>query len=488
MQNNKLKQFWTIIALIIITALLIFYLLSKRLINNYSTSKYIILSDFQILAFVFTIIILVLIIIFLIISNVKSYKVEVELRESKELLSTVINSFPDIVCFKDEEGRWIEANQAMLSIYDTNVAIIGKTNKELSELIPDYSEEFAECERTDAKVFNEGKTTIVEETFHQKNGGNRVFDVVKVPLFHEDGKKKGLVVLGREITERKKAEEIQKQIEESNKLVNELRHYEKIRTEFFANLSHEFRTPLNLIMSSVQMMQLMKKEINTDKNEEKLLNYTNIIKQNSYRLIRIVNNLIDITKIDAGYMDLQLSKENIVSIIEDITFSVKDYIENNGLDIVFDTEVEEKYIYCDVDKIERIMLNLISNAVKFTNKGGCITITVFDKGDAVEVSVKDSGIGIPQEKLATVFERFIQVDKSLSRNREGSGIGLSLVKSFIEMHKGTIHVKSELGNGCEFIFDLPANDIDGEDIIEKCKQSSSDKIEIIRIEFSDIYS
>ena len=218
-------------------------------------------------------------------------------------------------------------------------------------------------------------------------------------------------------------------------------HVENIKNEFFANISHEFKTPLNIILASLQVINhnIFNKNIKFSKDFN-LKKYTNSIKQNSYRLLRLANNLIDITKIDSGYYEIQPKNCNIVSIIEDITISVAQYMKDKGIDLIFDTSFEEIIISCDPDKIERIMLNLLSNAVKYTKSPGIINVFIDKTEDTVIISVKDTGIGIPKENISIIFERFIQVDDTLTRKCEGSGIGLSLVQSLVQMHSGKIAV------------------------------------------------
>jgi PAS domain S-box-containing protein len=410
------------------------------------------------------------------------------LQESDELLRTVINSLHDIICFKDADGRWIEANDAMLRLYKTDRTIIGKTDDELSKLMPEFENQFNFCVATDKVAWKTRTFSKVEETFTQHEE-IKIYDVVKIPLFNDDGSKKGLVALGHDITEQKKGEALRKKSQENDQLINELIHYEKIRTDFFANLSHEFKTPLNLIFSALQMVELLEKDRNTASSSYKLMSYTSIMKQNCFRLLRIVNNLIDITKIDAGYLQLQLKNENIVSIVEEISLSVKDYIENRGISLIFDTDIEEKMMACDSDKIERIILNLLSNAIKFTKPGGKIEVTLTDADDTIQISIKDTGIGIPKEKQHFIFERFIQIDKSLSRNREGSGIGLSLVKSLVELHNGNISVNSVYGQGSEFIIVLPVFVLPQAEVsLDFPSSAIESKIDRINIEFSDIYN
>lgn len=277
--------------------------------------------------------------------------------------------------------------------------------------------------------------------------------------------------------------------EEKERSLNEAAEYEKLRTAFFANISHELRTPLNVIFSAEQMVVLLLKGVKLEEPQKEINRYMHIIKQNCYRLIRLIANLIDITKIDAGYFQVNFKNCDIVGIVEDITLSVAKYVESGNLSLVFDTEIEEKVISCDPDKIERTILNLLSNAVKFTPKGGEIYVTMYEKEGRVVISIRDTGIGIPPEMRSTVFERFVQVDKTTSRNSEGSGIGLSLVKSLVEMHGGNISLVSECGKGSEFIIELPdRTEAESEAAADiNTEMPGSDNVERINIEFSDIY-
>lgn len=295
--------------------------------------------------------------------------------------------------------------------------------------------------------------------------------------------RKIIIASARDITE-------QKELQEKARVFEQTIQLENLRNEFFANISHELRTPLNIILSTLQLVQqkIDSKIINVV-NEDKLSVYLKSINQNSYRLLRLVNNIIDTTKIDSGFMNVNLQNCNIVNIIEDITLSVAQFIEGKGLNLIFDTDVEEKIMACDADKIERIMLNLLSNAVKFTEIGDNIFVNIYDEDDKIIVSVKDTGLGIAKDKVSIIFERFRQVDKSLSRRCEGSGIGLSLVSSLVEMHGGTISVKSELGKGSEFMIELPVklcnDDCKEEDITDMARKT---QIEKCNVELSDIYS
>ena len=277
------------------------------------------------------------------------------------------------------------------------------------------------------------------------------------------------------------------EIEKEKRILEEAVKLEVVKNEFFSNISHEFRTPINIILGT---MQVINRNIENNSIQlDSLKKYTKYIKQNSYRLLRLVNNLIDISKMDIGMYELRCSNQNIINIVEDITLSVADYTKNNKINLIFDTSDEEIITYCDPDKIERIMLNLLSNSIKYTPENGFIKVKIDSTQDEVIVSVKDSGVGIPKDKLDVIFDRFGQVDISFNRKCEGSGIGLSLVKNLVELHGGQINVNSEVNKGSEFIFSIliklneENNNNNKNDIYRKSKH-----IERCDIEFSDIYN
>lgn len=256
---------------------------------------------------------------------------------------------------------------------------------------------------------------------------------------------------------------------------------------FLANISHELRTPLNILLGATQITKYhLENDEVIDRNKIEIKLDTQI--QNCYRLIRLVNNLIDITKIDSSNFPLNLSNCNIIEVVEAIVTSVVEYAALKNIKITFDTEVEEVIIACDLDSIERIILNLLSNAIKFTPKNGNILVNINIVSDFIQIKVKDSGIGIPKDEKNMIFERFKQVDNLLTRSNEGSGIGLSLVKSLVEMHGGTIEVNSEYKKGSEFIVELPIRKINNLKVPESGTNNIlSNVISKIDVEFSDIY-
>jgi two-component system sensor histidine kinase/response regulator len=283
-------------------------------------------------------------------------------------------------------------------------------------------------------------------------------------------------------------EKLKEQIKELTKAKEAAEAANEAKDIFLANISHELRTPLNILLSTTQIMSLyLKNDAVLDR--EKFQSKINMQRQNCYRLLRLINNLIDITKIDKAHFTLNLRNLNIVQVVEGIALSVVEYAQSKGINLIFDTDVEELYMLCDLDAIERIILNLLSNAIKFTPPEGSIFVNITTNDKIVKISVADTGIGISEDKQSLIFERFKQVDNLLTRKHEGSGIGLSLVKSLVEMHEGKVYVNSKYKKGSEFIVELPIKSANcekytSEPPLYKCSEDMKQKV---YMEFSDIY-
>ncbi|MGL5416543.1 MAG: sensor histidine kinase [Clostridium sp.] len=231
---------------------------------------------------------------------------------------------------------------------------------------------------------------------------------------------------------------------------------DRLKTNFIANISHELRTPLNIIISTISLFDIYVRNgeviFKTDNSLEKF----NYLKKNSFRLLKLINNIIDTTRIDAGYFSLDKQSYNIVEIIEDISLSTVAYAEKKNISITFDTDFEEIYTLVDKDKLERVSLNLISNSLKFTPTGGLISIFVsLLNKSTICIQFSDTGLGISEEDQKNIFDRFVQASNHSLNKSEGSGIGLSLCKSIIEQHGGSIEVKSTIGIGSTFTIYLP---------------------------------
>ena len=270
----------------------------------------------------------------------------------------------------------------------------------------------------------------------------------------------------------------------------------RLKSYFISNISHELKTPINVILCAAQLLE-SKKVDNYNINNKN--NTIDIIKDNSYRLIRLINNIIDVEKGEVDELTLNLKKDNLVSLIEDIVTSVIPYAKRKELNLIFDTEEEEIIMDMDIEKIERIILNLLSNAIKFSNENGNIYIRIMLNNDDVDIVVEDEGIGISKDDIPYIFDKFIQVDNTFNRKNEGSGIGLAIVKSFIEIHNGKIMVESQVGKGTKFIVKLPKiinnEDTTGDSHIYKSSFSEKNIIDEltsikcrVKKELSDIYA
>lgn len=227
-----------------------------------------------------------------------------------------------------------------------------------------------------------------------------------------------------------------------HKLALELEHAEKLeevsrmKSNFFANISHEFRTPLTLILGPAQ--KILSKTF-----DESIKNDASIIKRNSNRLLQLVNQLLDLSKLDASKLKLEASRGNIVSFVKGIALSFESLSESKDIILKINSEKEFIELYFDKDKMLKIFSNLLSNAFKFTPDGGKISISITKIAEkSVVIKIKDTGIGIPEKELPKLFDRFYQVDGSHTRKFGGTGIGLALTKELVELHHGIVSVES----------------------------------------------
>lgn len=378
-------------------------------------------------------------------------------------LAYITNNMTEYVVLRDTEGVYLDCNNSFLEWLNIDrKEIIGKKITTISKL-GDIAKDTI---LSDLEVINNRSRKIYNE-YVKINGKIMELEIVKEPFLDSYGNLVGVIDIIRDISHKSEVE--------------------KLRLEFFANLSHELRTPLNLIFSSLQTIELIEKDLL--KKNNRLKNYIDIINQNSKRLLKLVNNLIDSTKFDCGYYEYNPQNYNIVHFIENIAMSVAEFAKQNDINLIFDTDVEEKIMAFDLEKLERTMLNLLSNSIKYTNSSGKIEVLLKDCGETFNITVKDNGIGIPDDKLKVIFERFKQVEDRLRKRSEGSGIGLSIVKDLINIQGGIIDVKSEFGVGSEFTVKLPVLILSNEDHLNKLDYNEvfNGMITRMNIEFSDIY-
>ncbi len=268
-------------------------------------------------------------------------------------------------------------------------------------------------------------------------------------------------------------------VEDRTKVISsqaeKLKELDELKSRFFANISHEFRTPLTLILGRVKRVIEQTKESST-KDE------LGIVDRNANKLLELVNQILDISKLESGKMKLEAMLQNIVSVVESQVLAFSSYAERKKINLSFNASEKEIFIYFDKNKTEKVLINILSNAFKFTPQLGSILVNVSKVGNFVNISISDSGIGIPRMKIPKIFDRFYQVNGSQTREQEGTGIGLALTKELVELHKGKIEVESEEGRGTKFIVKLPlgSNHLKPEEIIEArlVDTYSHDKFEI----------
>ncbi|CAI3589459.1 PAS domain-containing sensor histidine kinase [Clostridium neonatale] len=379
------------------------------------------------------------------------------------------------------KGKVIYANQSALKLlgYDDscnldNIDFYGHYSKEAQE----------EIKNKYLNIVNKNLIKDVkEENIFDCNGME--IPVRNTSSFFVYKKEATILTFLIDITSEKTLENLESDIEENIKVFNKTKEFNLLIRNFFTNMSHELKTPINVIYSGVQMITM---DLQLP-NENKILRskaYLKTMKKNCLRIIRLINNFLDTTKLESGSIKLSKRNSDIVYTIENIVQSVASYLKDKNINIIFDTDIEEKIMSYDEEVIERILLNLLSNSIKFSNDRKDIYVTVSDKNDRIIIKVRDDGEGIPNSKLGIIFERFGQANSSLSRECEGTGIGLYLVKSFVELHGGTIEILSEEGFGCEAIIELPAQLVEDKDYtIKVIGETNEQKIER---EFSDIYT
>ncbi len=286
-----------------------------------------------------------------------------------------------------------------------------------------------------------------------------------------------------------KFEEQTKNLKDEKEKLEEAIASETIKVNFLENMSHEFRTPINIILMTTKLLLASIQDDKISLDKDKTVEYLKILKQNGHRVLRLVSNILDTTKLDNNYEEVSMNNHNIINVIEDVVLSTAHYIQDKNKTITFDTEEEEVILACNPDAIEKIMLNLISNSLKFTEEDGEIDvdIKVNYEQQRVYVHLRNDGPCISKEYSQKIFDRFVQLDNNLRRGNEGSGIGLYLAKQIVEVHGGKIWLNTEFDDGAEFIFYLPIKTIDNKDVVVNHIKDHS-IVDRCKIEFSDVYN
>lgn len=348
-------------------------------------------------------------------------------KEEENRLSTLIDSMVDFVCFKDGEGRWIKANDFGLRVFQLeNIDYRGKKDSQLAKYTEFYDDALRFCEKSDDNAWKNGKVTRLVEEVPLPDGTVKSFDTIKVPLFNNDGSRQGLVVIGRDITALRQAEE---QLRKSEKL--------SIVGELSASVAHEIRNPLTSLKGFVQILQ---------KEDKEHQSYYRIMLDELNRINHIVSELLLLAK--------PQHLKFIISDIERILFDVISLLNTEAslYNIMLDYQTTEKKIWtkCEPNQLKQLFINIIKNAIEASSPGSKIMVSLKkSESESVIITVQDSGHGISKERLERISEPFY------SSKEKGTGLGLTVSFRIVESHKGKINFESEKETGTTVIIDLP---------------------------------
>ncbi|EOU1828918.1 PAS domain S-box protein [Clostridium perfringens] len=393
--------------------------------------------------------------------------IEYGVNKNDEMFFEIFNYLDDVVIIKEGE-KTIYVNNAFEKLYGLNCKDLYRENSMIVKLDRIHPKDRYKFNNIDFKKFFMAEARIIRADNEVRNVLFRANSIK-----NENGESIRRIIIINDITNN---------IEKGNEM-------EKLRMEFFANISHEFKTPVNLIYSALQLLELKLKN-NRDRDGDIYINYIKMAKQNVFRLLKLINNLIDSTKLEAGFFNVNIKNHDIVSCVEDITMSICNFAEKNKISITFDTEEEEKIIAFDFNHLERILLNVLSNAIKFNRENGNIDVYISFDDKYANISIKDTGIGIQKDKIDLLFHRFKKINNRLTKVNEGSGIGLYIAKELVKINGGDMIVNSELGEGTEFIIKLPIKKNESKVLNEIALTSCEieNREELYKVELSDIYS
>jgi PAS domain S-box-containing protein len=348
-------------------------------------------------------------------------------KEQEKRLSTLINSMVDFVNFKDGEGRWIQSNDFGLKLFQLeNVDYHGKKDSELAQYTDFYAEALQNCEISDEETWKRGTITRCEEVVPLPDGSSKIFDTIKVPLFHEDGSREGLVIIGRDITTLRQTEE---RLNRTEKL--------SVVGELSASVAHEIRNPLTSLKGFVQLLQM---------EDDKHQDYYQIMLDELNRINHIVGELLLLAK----PQHLQYTKLAIQKILKDVISLLGVEATLYNVQIESNFPKEDLIIECEPNQLKQLFINLIKNSIEASTNGGTIWISLDQiENNQVSITVKDNGCGISKERLEKIGEPFY------SSKEKGTGLGLTVSYKIVQSHKGTIHFESEIDVGTTVEIILP---------------------------------
>lgn len=404
----------------------------------------------------------------------------------KEQLEVIINNMSDGLTVVDAEGNYIINSKSVSSYFGKKTQAKRISDEYESRRYFDESGKQLSLEELPLSRIIKGEK-ITEYIMRIEEGEEKVYLCINgTPTYNDDGGFSMGIICSRNITMQHMYENMLKTQNEFEMRKNEeLERLLVMKDEFLSIVSHEFKTPLTVISSAIQAIEVVCRNELT----EKVRSYLAKIRQNSFRLVRLVNNILDLTRVEAGYLRFYSKDMDIVNLTRAIIDSVSAYARNKGIDLTFTTRFSERFIAIDDEKYERILLNLISNAIKFSPRGKTVNIRIYKKQRNICIEVKDEGVGIPKDRMYIIFERFGQADSSLTRQAEGTGIGLCLSKRLANAMGGEILAESEEGKGSIFTVMLPDVRARSSLMCENNLRFNDHRIiQSVEVEFSDIYT
>jgi PAS domain S-box-containing protein len=369
-------------------------------------------------------------------------RTQAQLVESQAIYESLVQSLPLNVFRKDREGRVVFGNQRYCETLGRTLAeVMGKTDRELFD--PKLA---AKYQRDDRQVISSGQVLRDIEEHPAADGTVRYVEVLKAPIFNPEGKPVGIQGLFWDVTERFLAEQ---QLMAAKELAEKA---SRAKSDFLANVSHEIRTPMNAIMG---ISELLLDSVRDRQQRE----YLGMILQSSESLLTLINDLLDFSKIEAGKLELDLSAFNLREALSDTLRTLAVRAQSKGLELILEFESRlPEMVVTDVGRLRQVLINLVANSIKFTRAGEVsvrFSVAASDEQAVlVQVEVVDSGIGIPPEKLATVFREFEQSERTTARDYGGTGLGLPIAARLVELMGGKLEVESVVGKGSRFHFKL----------------------------------
>lgn len=356
---------------------------------------------------------------------------------------------PDAILEVDQEGVIRLVNEEAERLFGCSRTEL--TGKPVEELLPERYRNLhlTHRGRYQAHPVKRPMGSTLDLWARKSDGTEFPVDIKLSPVQTEEGLRIMCVV--RDVTERQRTEAQIRSLNENLERRNrEVERANQLKSEFLASMSHELRTPLNAIIGFSDLLREQTTELLTDKQQR----YLNHISHGAKHLLTLINDILDLSKIEAGRLDLRLEKLILPDDIEDVFTALKPSAAAKSLhfEVQIHPEIE---IRADRTRFKQILYNLLSNAVKFTPEGGKITVDVQADDAMLRLAVRDTGIGIPQDEIETIFESFHQAAETTKGVREGTGLGLAITKRLVEMHRGRIGVESELGQGSTFFVELP---------------------------------